>query len=283
MKTILITGAGSGLNNGAAFELAERGYDVIACVEIYPQVRALELQAKERGVKLRIEKIDVTKEGDRRRAMSWDIDVLVNGAGIIEGGAIVDIPGENMRRQFEVNIIGPVLLTQGIARKMIKRRSGKIIFMSSVVGILSGPFVGVYGASKHAIEAIAETMSMELQEFGVQVAVINPGPYLTGFNDAGFLAPKDWDDDPSERVFDYDKLAFPFEQFEPQLAFSSIVDVITGESSLFRNVITPDLSEGVREQSLQVWTRKTTDSLGTRAELVQKSYDLKPETLVGSS
>jgi NAD(P)-dependent dehydrogenase (short-subunit alcohol dehydrogenase family) len=283
MKTILITGAGSGLNNGAAFELAQRGYDVIACVEIYPQVRALELQAKERGVKLRIEKIDVTKEGDRRRAMAWDVDVLVNGAGIIEGGAIVDIPGENMRRQFEVNVIGPVLLTQGIARKMIKRRSGKIIFMSSVVGILSGPFVGIYGASKHAIEAIAETMSMELQEFGVQVAVINPGPYLTGFNDAGFLAPKDWDDDPSARVFDYDKLAFPFEQFEPPLAFSSIVDVITGESLFFRNVITPDLAEGVREQSLQVWTRKTTDGLGTRAELVQKSYDLKPETLVGSN
>jgi NAD(P)-dependent dehydrogenase (short-subunit alcohol dehydrogenase family) len=283
MKTILITGAGSGLNNGAALELAERGYDVIACVEIYPQVRALELQAKERGVKLRIEKIDVTKEGDRRRAMSWDVDVLVNGAGIIEGGAIVDIPGENMRRQFEVNIIGPVLLTQGIARKMIKRRSGKIIFLSSVVGILSGPFVGIYGASKHAIEAIADTMSMELQEFGVQVAVINPGPYLTGFNDAGFLAPKDWDDDPSARVFDYDKLAFPFEQFEPSRAFSSIVDVITSESSLFRNVITPDLSEGVREQSLQVWTRKTTDGIGTRAELVQRSYDLKPETLVESS
>jgi NAD(P)-dependent dehydrogenase (short-subunit alcohol dehydrogenase family) len=112
MTTVLITGAGSGLNNGAALELAERGYDVIACVEIYPQVRALEIQAKERGVKLRIEKIDVTKEGDRHRAMSWDVDVLVNGAGIIEGGAIVDIPGENMRRQFEVNVIGPVLLTR---------------------------------------------------------------------------------------------------------------------------------------------------------------------------
>jgi NAD(P)-dependent dehydrogenase (short-subunit alcohol dehydrogenase family) len=283
MKTILITGAGSGLNSGAALELAERGYDVIACVEIYPQVRALELLAKERGVKLRIEKIDVTKEGDRRRAMSWDVDVLVNGAGIIEGGAIVDIPGENMRRQFEVNIIGPVLLTQGIAKKMIQRRSGKIIFMSSVVGILSGPFVGIYAASKHALEAIAYTMSMELQEFCVQVAVINPGPYLTGFNDAGFLAPKDWHDDPSTRIFDYDNLAFPFEQFEPSLAFSSIVDVITGASSLFRNVITPDLSEGVREQSLQVWTRKTTDGLGTRDGLVQKSYELKPETLVGSS
>jgi NAD(P)-dependent dehydrogenase (short-subunit alcohol dehydrogenase family) len=105
MTTVLITGAGSGLNNGAAFELAKRGYDVIACVEIYPQVRLLELQAKQSGVKLRIEKIDVTHEGDRRRAMSWDVDVLVNGAGIIEGGAIVDVPGANIRRQFEVNVI----------------------------------------------------------------------------------------------------------------------------------------------------------------------------------
>jgi NAD(P)-dependent dehydrogenase (short-subunit alcohol dehydrogenase family) len=280
MTTVLITGAGSGLNCGAAFELAKRGYDVIACVEIYPQVRALEIQAEERGIKLRIEKIDVTKEGDRRRAMSWDVDVLVNGAAIIEGGAIVDIPGENMRRQFEVNVIGPVLLTQGIARKMIKRRSGKIIFVSSVVGILSGPFVGMYSASKHALEAIAETMSMELQEFSVQVAVINPGPFLTGFNDAAFLATKNWNDDRSLRVFDYDKLAFPFEQFEPTLAFSSVVDVITGKSPFFRNVITPDLAAGVREQSLQAWTRKTTDGLGTRAELVEKAYNMKPETLV---
>jgi NAD(P)-dependent dehydrogenase (short-subunit alcohol dehydrogenase family) len=283
MTTILITGAGSGLNNGAALELAQRGYDVIAAVENYPQVRALEIQAKERRVDLRIEKIDVTKEGDRRRAMSFDVDVLVNGAGIIEGGAIVDIPAENLRRQFEVNVVGPVLLTQGIARKMIKRQSGKILFVSSVVGIVCGPFVGAYAASKHALEAVAETMAMELQEFGVQVAVINPGPFLTGFNDAAFLATKVWDDEPSDRIFDYDKLAFPFEQFEPSVAFQSMVDVITGESPLFRNVITPNLAENVREQSMHVWDRKVTDGLGKRAELVQKSYDMRPETLVGSS
>ena len=280
MTTVLITGAGSGLNNGAALELAESGHDVIACVENYPQVRALEIQAQERGVKLRIEKLDVTKEGDRRHAMSWDVDVLVNGAGIIEGGAIVDIPAENIRRQFEVNVIGPVQLTQGIARKMVKRGSGRIIFMSSVVGILCGPFVGAYAASKHALEAIAQTLAMELQEFGIEVAVINPGPFLTGFNDAAFLATKNWDDDPSARVFDYDKLSFPFEQFEPSAAFQSIVDVITGRSALFRNVITPNLADGVRDQSIQVWSQKTGDGKGARFELVQKAYDMKPETLV---
>jgi NAD(P)-dependent dehydrogenase (short-subunit alcohol dehydrogenase family) len=278
----MITGAGSGLNNGAALELAARGHAVIACVENYPQLRALEIETKKRGVKLRIEKLDVTHEGDRRRAASWDVDVLVNGAGIIEGGALIDIPDENVRRQFEVNVFGPLQLTQGIARKMVARRSGKIIFLSSVVGILSGPFVGAYGASKHALEGIAETMAMELQEFGVEVAVINPGPYLTGFNDAGFLAPKTWNDDPGQRVFDYDKLSFPFEQFEPEVVFKSIADVIEGKTPLFRNVVAPELAEGVREQSLLAWTRKSTDGLGTRNELVQRSYDLQPETLVGS-
>jgi len=282
MTTIMITGAGSGLNNGAAIELARRGHDIIACVENYPQLRALEIQAKDAGVALRIEKLDVTHEGDRKRAAAWEVDVLVNGAGIIEGGALIDIPDENVRRQFEVNVFGPLQLTQGIARKMVARRSGKIIFMSSVVGILSGPFVGAYGASKHALEGIAETMAMELQEFGVEVAVINPGPYLTGFNDAGFLAPKTWNDDSSQRVFDYDKLSFPFEQFEPAAVFNAIADVIEGKSQLFRNVVAPELADGVREQSLQAWTRKTTDGLGARFPLVQSSYDLEPETLVGS-
>jgi hypothetical protein len=283
MTTILITGAGSGLNNGAALELARRGYDVIACVENYPQLRALEIRTKERGIKLRMEKLDVTHEGDRRRAASWDVDVLVNGAGILEGGALVDIPDENVRRQFEVNVFGPLQLTQGIARKMIARRSGKIIFMSSVVGILSGPFVGTYGASKHALEGIAEAMAIELQEFGVEVAVINPGPYLTGFNDAGFLVPRTWNDDPAGRVFDYNKLSFPFAQFEPELVFKSIADVVAGESQLFRNVVAPELADGVREQSLQIWTRKAADGLGTRNALVQLCYDMRPETPVGGS
>lgn len=280
MATIMLTGAGSGLNRGAALELATRGHDVIACVENYPQHRSLEIEMQQRGLKLRIEKLDVTHEGDRNRALDWDVDVLVNGAGIIEGGALVDIPEENVRRQFEVNVFGPLKLTQGVARKMVAKRKGKIIFMSSVVGILYGPFVGTYTATKHAIEGIAGTMAMELREFGVQIATINPGPYLTGFNDAGFLATKNWVDDPKQRVFDYDKLAFPFKQFPPEMVFKSIADVVEGDSTLFRNVVAPDLADGVYQGSLQVWTQKTTDGLGTRDPLVQSSYDLQPETLV---
>ena len=283
MTRVMITGAGSGLNNGAALELARRGFEVIACVENYPQLRAVEVQAEELELPLRIEKLDVTRDADRRQAASWDVDILVNGAGILEGGAVVDIPSENFRRQFEVNLFGPVALTQRIARKMAARRSGRIVFMSSVVGILTGPFVGAYAASKHAIEAVAETLAMELQEFGVEVAVINPGPFLTGFNDAGFLVPRTWNDDPDARLFDYDKLAFPFGQFEPSVAFEAIADAVTGKSPLFRNVVTASLAEEVRQQSELVWTRKSRDGLGIRADAVERAYQLRPETRAGSS
>jgi hypothetical protein len=82
---MLITGAGSGFGNEAAMRLAEKRFDVIAAVEIYPQIEALELQAKQRGLKLRIEKLDVTSEGDRRKALTWNVEILVNNAGVLEG------------------------------------------------------------------------------------------------------------------------------------------------------------------------------------------------------
>src|SRR5690242_17648196 len=144
MTKIMITGAGSGLNKGAALELAKRDHTVIACVENFPQGRALELETRERGLKLQIEKLDVTHQGDRMSALAWNVDTLVNGAGILEGGALVDIPADKVRRQFEVNVFGPLQLTQEIARQMIARRNGRIVFVSSAVGILVGPFVGAY-------------------------------------------------------------------------------------------------------------------------------------------
>jgi short-subunit dehydrogenase len=131
-------------------------------------------------------------DGDRRKALAWDIEILVNNAGMGEGGATVDIPALNMRREFETNVIGPLLLTQGIAKQMVKRGEGRIVWVSSREGLNVNPFTGIYSASKHAVEAIAETMSMELQEFGVEVATVNPGPFLTGFNDRMFQTWQSW-------------------------------------------------------------------------------------------
>src|ERR1700691_4732426 len=101
MKKVLITGSGTGFGHEVAMRLAEKEFDVIAAVEIYAQVQTLKRQAAERGVTLAVEKLDVTNDGDRRKAAEWGIEILVNNAGVGEGGATIDIPGDNVRHQFE--------------------------------------------------------------------------------------------------------------------------------------------------------------------------------------
>ena len=135
MKRVLITGAGTGFGQEAAMRLAEKGFDVIATVEIWAQVQTLKRQAAARGVTLKVEKLDVTNEGDREKALAWDVEILVNNAGVLEGGSVLDIPAANMRHQFEVNVIGPLLLTQGIAKHMVKRGKGRIVWVSSREGL----------------------------------------------------------------------------------------------------------------------------------------------------
>jgi NAD(P)-dependent dehydrogenase (short-subunit alcohol dehydrogenase family) len=262
--------------------LAEKGFDVIASVEIYGQVQTLKRQASERGVELRVEKLDVTDEGDRKKALSWDIEILVNNAGVGEGGSTIDIPGPNIRREFETNVTGPLLLTQGIVKQMVKRGSGRIVWVSSREGLNVNPFTGIYSASKHAVEAIAETMSQELQEFGIEVATVNPGPFLTGFNDRIFQTWESWEDDPSERLFDYSKLAFPRAQFDPEPVYATMTAVAAGEVDSYRNLEPKSMIEETKNLQQVPWQRKVTDGLGSRPAAVQRAFEMEPETPVSS-
>jgi NAD(P)-dependent dehydrogenase (short-subunit alcohol dehydrogenase family) len=280
LRKVLITGAGSGFGHEVAMRLAERGFDVIASVEIYAQVQTLKRQAAERGVSLQVEKLDVTNDGDRRKALAWDVEILVNNAGVGEGGSTVDIPAFNIRNEFEVNVIGPLLLTQGIAKQMVRRGGGRIIWVSSREGLNVNPFTGIYSASKHAVEAIAETMAYELQEFGIEIATINPGPFLTGFNDRMFQTWESWEDDPSERLFDYSKLAFPRAQFDPEPVYATMTAVAAGEVDSYRNLEPKSMIDETKHLQDVPWERKVTDGLRTRPKPLQNSYDMQPETPV---
>ncbi|MFG3022683.1 SDR family oxidoreductase [Streptomyces sp. NPDC048254] len=279
-KKVLITGAGTGFGFEAAMRLAEKGFDVIAGVEIYAQVRTLKWQAAERGVQLQVVKLDVTNDGDRRKALDWGVEILVNNAGVGEGGSTVDIPEENIRHQFEVNVTGPLVLTQGIAKQMIKRGAGRVVRVSSREGLNVNPFTAIYSASKHAIEAIAETMAYESQEHNVEVATVNPGPFLTGFNDRVFQTWQSWEDDASQRLFDYSKLAFPRPQFDPEAVFATLTAVAAGEVDSFRDLEPESMLEETKQLQAVPWERKVTDGLGTRHPAVQHSYEMKPETPV---
>lgn len=277
-QTILITGAGTGFGRETALRAAEQGAHVIAGVEIVAQIASLQEEARRRGVTLQVEKLDVTDPDDRARAWTWEVDVLLNNAGISEGGSTADIPAENLRRQFEVNVFGPVLLTQGFARQMVRKGEGKIVFMSSVAGLTVDPFTGAYAGSKHAVEAFAEALRAEMLEFGVQVATVNPGPFLTGFNDRMFETWKTWRDDAATRVFDYSKLDFPHEQFDPEPVITTTLKVLLENDGPFRNVVPLDYPEQVKSQQQEAWTRQRRDDLGQRHPLVQKAYEIAPGT-----
>jgi NAD(P)-dependent dehydrogenase (short-subunit alcohol dehydrogenase family) len=280
VKKVLITGAGTGFGYEVAMRLAEKGFEVVAAVEIYAQVQTLKRQAAARGVSVQVEKLDVTDAGDRRKALAWNVEILVNNAGVLEGGSVVDIPAANMRREFEVNVIGPLLLTQGIAKQMVKRGEGRIVWVSSREGLNTNPFTGIYSASKHAVEAIAETMSLELQEFGIEVATVNPGPFLTGFNDRGFETWRSWEDDASERLFDYSKLAFPRAQFDPEPVYATMTAVAAGEVDTYRNLEPKSMLDETKRLIEAPWDKKVRDGLGTRPPSLQKSYEMQPETPV---
>jgi short-subunit dehydrogenase len=196
-KKILITGAGSGLGEGAAIGLAQNGHEIIATAQTWPQVTALRAKADELGLaSLGIEKLDLLDSYDVKRACNWDIEILVNNAGMGEAGPIAEIPVDLVRKNFEVNVFAPLAFTQQVVKKWIStKRHGKVVFVSSMGGLFSPPGFSAYAATKHAVEAIAEAMQAELKPFGIQVQTINPGAYLTGFNETMAESAFRWLDD----------------------------------------------------------------------------------------
>ena len=264
-KRILITGAGSGFGELAAIGLAKEGHDVIAGVQIWPQATALRRKVETLGLKnLQVEKLDLLHPYDVQNALNWDIDTLVNNAAIAESGPITEIPMELLRRMFEGNFFGPLELTQRFVRKFIDEgRPGKIVFTSSIGGLISIPYGGPYAATKHALEAVAGSMQAELAPFGIQVQVINPGGYLTGFNETEAESSSHWMDDRKNYVKRADVQGFfarilgdEQNRLDPQLMADAMVQIIPTETGLFRNVV-PQLAEDmVKAVQRDTWTNK---------------------------
>jgi len=179
-QRILITGAGSGFGQGAALQLAELGHHVIGGCIHEDEAEALHLADN------RIEaiKLDITDDADLASARSLDVDVLLNNAGRGQLGPLVDVPMDLVRMVFEVNVFGTLQITQAVADQMKAKGAGRIIIVSSIAGLFSGPLSGPYAMTKHALEAMTKSLKPELAEYGIDVCKLNPGPYATGFNDA---------------------------------------------------------------------------------------------------
>lgn len=180
-RTILITGAGSGFGRGAALALAAEGHDVIAGTIDAAQAEAL---AAEGPPNLRPIVLDITDDADVAAAAELRPEVLLNNAGRGQLGPVADVPMDLVRQVFEVNVFGTMAITRAVIPAMKETGRGRIIVVSSIAGLFSGPLSAPYAMTKHALEAMTRSLRAEMEPYGVEVCKLNPGPYATGFNDA---------------------------------------------------------------------------------------------------
>jgi NAD(P)-dependent dehydrogenase (short-subunit alcohol dehydrogenase family) len=185
--TWLITGASSGLGLELVRAVLAAGHRVIATSRNPSKTpkAVAEVQQTSNGKWL---EVDVASNNlEKQIAACIDafgsIDVLVNNAGYGSGGPLEDMNMEEIRRQFEVNLFGPVRMMKGLIPHMRERKTGTIINVTSTEGISSAPAIGVYGATKHALEGLSESLFSELASFGIRVLLVEPGAMRTDFLD----------------------------------------------------------------------------------------------------
>jgi NAD(P)-dependent dehydrogenase (short-subunit alcohol dehydrogenase family) len=170
MKTALVTGASSGIGQACAVHLVRSGWRVFAGVR-----RAGDAPEGTEEVLL-----DVTNREQIRAAAGLvdQLDGLVNNAGIAIAAPVEFVPPEELRHQLEVNLVGQVAVTQAFL-PALRRARGRIVFMGSIAGRSALPFLSPYAASKHALEALADSLRLELRPFGVHVSIVEPGTIKT--------------------------------------------------------------------------------------------------------
>ena len=177
--TVLVTGASSGIGRAAALEFARRGHQVFGAARREDALAGLTA----RTPNIRAVSMDVTDTDSVRRAWAKieastggaGVDVLVNNAGFALAGPVEIIADADVQRQFATNVFGLLTMTRTVLPAMRARGSGRVINISSLVGRVTFGGMGVYGATKYAVEALSDALRQEVAGFGIKVVIIEPG------------------------------------------------------------------------------------------------------------
>lgn len=188
MKNVLITGTSSGIGLDTAVVLAKQGWRVFATMRDLAKSGPLEAALAESGARDRavIERLDVSDAASIATAVEavlaksgGSLDAVVHNAGIAVGGAFEDVPESDTRRVMETNFFGVLALTRALLPMFRAQRKGRVLVVSSDAAFLGQPGNAIYCASKWAIEGWAEAAAHELGLFGIEVILVEPGPYRT--------------------------------------------------------------------------------------------------------
>ncbi|MGA1344219.1 MAG: SDR family oxidoreductase [Hyphomonas sp.] len=190
-KTVVITGASSGFGEGAVRAFADRGYRVWGTMRDVAGRNAAKKAALEaHSPEVSVVEMDVAEEasvadGFARILAEGPVDILINNAGIMYLGLTEAFSVAQAREQMETNYFGAIRAMQAVLPGMRAAGSGLIINTSSLVGRISPPFFGSYTATKHALEGYTQALRYEVSPFGVDIAIVEPGPFGTGLLGGG--------------------------------------------------------------------------------------------------
>ena len=180
-QVVLITGASRGFGEAAARECATRGHHVVATMRSPERDAARVTTGNEE--RIAVTRIDVTDDASVEAGVRFAlerfgrIDVLVNNAGYGLFGPVEDLSAAEALRQFDTNVVGQLRMIRAVMPAMRRAGRGKIVNVSSLSGRVAGPLLGLYAASKHAVEALSEALRFEVAGAGIQVTIVEPGMY----------------------------------------------------------------------------------------------------------
>lgn len=245
-KSIIVTGASSGIGKATVIKLVESGYQVFGLARRYDKLLSIvptELLSKEKNQELYVPiKFDITTPETFNdvlhtifsKSIGNTIYGLVNNAGYVEPGAIEDITMNNLRIQFETNFFGLVGFTKKVLPLMMQQNKaeGRILNVSSLAGLISLPLIGAYAATKHALEAVSDALRIELWNTNIRIITINPGVVETNIYDV-LKAKLDYmvkdNNNQSRFIAAYNK--YFTKQNYPGIKSSVVADVICGAIS----------------------------------------------------
>ena len=183
-RSVLITGCSSGIGLATAEFLACRGWRVVASARRPGDVEKLRVRG------LAAVELDVADPESIGTALDaaleltgGRLDGLVDNAGIAVPGAVEDLKREHLQRQFDTNLFGTLELTNRVLPLMRRQGHGRVVMMSSILGLVAVPWRGAYNASKFALEGLTDSLRLELRGSGIRVSLINPGPVQSRFRD----------------------------------------------------------------------------------------------------